>query len=58
MPTPMQTPGLFHNIGKINKQILVNLVTPGDKFANTGLQGDQIQTAHYNAFCAIVFTKA
>ena len=28
-----QTPGLFHNIGKIHIQILVSFATPGDKFA-------------------------
>ena len=38
-----QTPGLFHNIGKIHKQILVSFATPGDKIAKTALQGDQKQ---------------
>ena len=36
-----QTPGLFHNIGKIHKQILVRFATPGGKFAKRLLQSDQ-----------------
>ena len=42
----IQIPGLFHNIGKIHIEILVSFATPGDKFADTALQGDQTQTAH------------
>ena len=39
----MQTPGLFHNIGKIHKQILVRFATPGDKFAGVAQKSDQKQ---------------